>query len=71
MSPSFLVKIICYTYRSFINKLASLARIHADDISLFVKGVTQDFNEERRRHLPDKVNFNLFYSICLPVDTAR
>ena len=60
MSPSFPVKILCYAWRPFTITLASSAIICASRC-LILKS-SENFNEKRRRHYPDKVNFNLFYS---------
>ena len=39
MSPTFLIKLLCYTCRPFTNKLASPACIRGDDASLLVKSL--------------------------------
>jgi hypothetical protein len=33
----------------------------------FTTNISLNFNEERRIHLPDKVNFKLFYSTSLEI----
>ena len=41
-------------------------RFYADDTKCDVEKspcVTENYNEERRRHYPEKINFNLFYYI--------
>ena len=70
MSPSFLIKILHYTYRPFTSRTASSAYVRvghcviSKDIFRWVHNtderlicVKQKFNEERWRHYPDKIKF--------------